>query len=146
MPVFHNTYEDLYMWSEQLLLFGQNTLASAYGLIFMAAAVLFFRMYRGDLFDQNIHVYRHILRRQRAFGTFFENLSKTDSFFGKIHFLYLFVPWFCTGNCAFLDIWYTKRAKLCVLLYNLQFPCVCAIPRAIDYFSKFSFFFGKIIV
>jgi len=42
------------MWSEQLLLFGQNTLASAYGLIFMAAAVLFFRMYRGDLFDYYI--------------------------------------------------------------------------------------------
>ncbi len=39
------------MWSKQLLLFGQNTLASAHGLVFMVAAVVFFRMYRGDLFD-----------------------------------------------------------------------------------------------
>ena len=39
------------MWSKQLLLFGQNTLASAYGLIFMVAAVVFFRMYKEKLFD-----------------------------------------------------------------------------------------------
>ena len=39
------------MWSKQLLLFAQNTLASGYGLVFMVAAVVFFRMYKGDLFD-----------------------------------------------------------------------------------------------